>query len=221
MQASDLLAKLHAQSQPLPKLTDLFSTGQLVRCTITGLEQQSRAQTPSSKSAKGAKKSVHLSSAVSKVNAGLSAETLQEGLALPACVTSIEDHGYSLSFGVKGTNGFLPKKVHAKAYGSASVLKPGMLVECVVTSAANRRLVKVTTDPEALSEAIVSDFEGLHIGKLLSKRQSLLLGYNMSQQTLIAFCLEAGFLVWHVGSWVKAALEFLAKACSDQNVGLQ
>lgn len=164
MQASDLLAKLHTQTQPLPRLTDLFSTGQLVRCTVTSLEHQAKAQTLNSKSSKGSKKSVHLSLAVRKVNAGLSAETLQEGLALPACVTSIEDHGYSLTFGIKGVNGFLPKKVHAKAYGSASVLKPGMLVECVVASAGNKRLVKVTTDPEALSRAFLNDFEGLHIG---------------------------------------------------------
>lgn len=164
MQASDMLAKMHSQSQPLPKLTDLFSTGQLVRCTVTGLKQHSKAQTPASKSTKGSKKSVHLSLAVSKVNSGLSADNLQEGMALPACITSIEDHGYSLAFGVKGVTGFLPKKVHAKAYGSASVLKPGMLVESVVTSSGNKRLVKVTTDPDALSAAVLKDFEGLHIG---------------------------------------------------------
>lgn len=172
-QASDVLAKARAESEPLPKLTDLFSTGQLVRGTITSLEQQSRAQTIGSKAAKGTKKSVHLSLAVSKVNSGLSAETLQEGLALAACVTSIEDHGYSLSFGVKGANGFLPKKVHAKAYGNASVLKPGMLVECVVTSAVNKRLVMVTTDPELLSGAMLKDFEGLHIGETSRHRHYL------------------------------------------------
>ena len=164
MQASDVLAKLHSESQPLPHLTDLFRVGQLVRCTIVSLEQQSKAGSSATKNAKGGKKAVHLSLQGSKVNAGLTADALQVGLALAACVTSIEDHGYGLTFGVKGTNGFLPKKVHAKAYGSASVLKPGQLVECVVTSVA-KRLVKVSTDPEALNGAVLQDWDGMHIGE--------------------------------------------------------
>lgn len=164
MQASDVLAKLHSESQPLPKLSELFSVGQLVRCTIVSLEQHSKPASPASKNAKGGKKAVHLSLHASKVNAGLTADALQVGFALAACVTSIEDHGYGLTFGVKGSNGFLPKKVHAKAYGSASVLKPGQLVECVVTAVA-KRLVKFSTDPEALNGAILKDWDGMHIGE--------------------------------------------------------
>ena len=35
------------------------------------------------------------------MNAGLRKEGLVEGLTLPACVKNVEDHGYSLTFGIK------------------------------------------------------------------------------------------------------------------------
>lgn len=38
---------------------------------------------------------------VAKLNAGVSADALTEGLALPACVKSVEDHGYTLDLGIK------------------------------------------------------------------------------------------------------------------------
>ncbi len=47
------------------------------------------------------RKKVTLSLRVSKLNAGVLADALTEGLALPACVRSVEDHGYTLDLGIK------------------------------------------------------------------------------------------------------------------------
>ena len=47
------------------------------------------------------RKKVTLSLRVANINAALSAESLAEGLALPACIYSVEDHGYTLSLGIK------------------------------------------------------------------------------------------------------------------------
>ena len=50
---------------------------------------------------KGGKKRVGLSLHVGRVNSGIGREGLVAGLALAACVSSVEDHGYMLSLGIK------------------------------------------------------------------------------------------------------------------------
>ena len=42
-----------------------------------------------------------LSLHVGRVNSGIGREGLVAGLALAACVSSVEDHGYMLSLGIK------------------------------------------------------------------------------------------------------------------------
>ena len=50
---------------------------------------------------KAKKKRISLSLHVGRINSGLSASALSPGLALPAAVKSVEDHGYTLTFGIK------------------------------------------------------------------------------------------------------------------------
>ncbi|PRW20900.1 RRP5-like protein [Chlorella sorokiniana] len=164
----------------LPPLSDLFHIGQLVRCTVTGLrtgaaageeaggKQGGKQGSKGSKSG-SARKRVDLSLRVSKMNAGLGAESLKEGLALPACVRSVEDHGYLLALGVKGVSGFLPKK---DAEAAGRLLAPGMLVEVVVGAgglrpAGGASIVTVTCKSEAVAAAAAKEWDGLNIGSLL------------------------------------------------------
>ena len=49
----------------------------------------------------GSKKRINLSLHVGRMNAGLSAASVVPGTALPAAVKGVEDHGYTLSFGIK------------------------------------------------------------------------------------------------------------------------
>jgi len=49
----------------------------------------------------GSKKRVHLSLHVGRINAGLNAASVVPGTALPAAVKGVEDHGYTLSLGIK------------------------------------------------------------------------------------------------------------------------
>ena len=51
---------------------------------------------------------------------------MQEGMVLPACVKSVEDHGYLLTLGLSKATGFLPRG----AAGSAE-LKEGQLVDTI------------------------------------------------------------------------------------------
>ena len=62
--------------------------------------------------------------------------------------------------------GFLRKKDHEAAYGQGAVLEQGALLECVVMPGSKGRLVKVTTDPEAVAHTVTKDQERLNISEL-------------------------------------------------------
>ena len=147
-----------------PALADLFHVGQLVRAIIIGPDQQPRAGASNSKTGK---KTISLSLQVSKVNSALTPEALQRKVPLPACVTSVEDHGYTLSFGIKGVTGFLSKRIQGSGKKEdAAGLKPGMLIECVAqTQKAKQKTVKVTAAPTVITDTVTEDYPGLSIGK--------------------------------------------------------
>ena len=161
LQARDANVDLTPRPSKSPALAEIFHVGQLVRAVIVGLDQQARAGASNSKSGK---KIIRLSLQLSKVNAALTPEAVQRNAPLPACVTSVEDHGYTLSFGIKGITGFLSKK--SQGSGAAAGLKPGMLIECVAQSQkAKQKTVKVTAAPGAVTDALTEDYPGLSIGK--------------------------------------------------------
>lgn len=152
------------KSHKSPALADLFHVGQLVRAIIIGLDQQPRAGASNSKSGK---KTIRLSLHVSKVNSALTSEVIQHKVPLSACVTSVEDHGYTLNFGIKGITGFLSKKNQGSGKKEdAAGLKPGMLIECVAHNQnAKQKTVKVTAAPTVVTDTVTEDYPGLSIGK--------------------------------------------------------
>ena len=164
LQACDAAVNLKDKSHKPPAVADLFHVGQLVRAIIIGLDQQPRAGASNSKSGK---KTISLSLQVSKVNSALTSETIQRNVPLPACVTSVEDHGYTLSFGIKGVTGFLSKKNQGNGKKEdAAGLKPGMLIECVAQNQkAKQKTVKVIAAPCAVTDTLTEDYPGLSIGK--------------------------------------------------------
>lgn len=70
----------------------------------------------------GGKKRITLSLHVARMNGGISSAALQPGLVLPACVRSVEDHGYTLALGIK---------VHSIAPSRAASLLAFLNVVCV------------------------------------------------------------------------------------------
>jgi len=160
-----VLSGLKEKSQRPPALTELFQAGQLVRGTILSLENQPKAGASNSKSGR---KTINISLTVSKLNSALTIETIQSGTPTTACVTSMEDHGYTVSFG-KGMKGFLSKRTQPNGGQGegAKGLKPGMLVECVAPSSKGKpsRTIKVSAAPNAVAEAVTVDYDGLSIGK--------------------------------------------------------
>ena len=163
LQACDASFHTKDKSHKPPALADLFHVGQLVRAIIIGLDQQPRAGASNSKSGK---KTIRLSLQVSKVNSALTPEAVQHNAPLPACVSSVEDHGYTLSFGIKGITGFLSKKHQGSGKKEdAAGLKPGMLIECVAhNQKAKQKTVKVTAAATVVTDTVTEDYAGLSIG---------------------------------------------------------
>ncbi|BDA47226.1 probable protein RRP5 homolog [Coccomyxa sp. Obi] len=178
-EASDVLAELLAKQEragaaegikarkaaDVPSLASLFRVGQLVQCSIVDLQDA----TPST-GGKAGKKRIVLSLHVAKVNAGIGAAALVPGMHLPACVRSMEDHGFLLTTGVQGVTAFLERTNWLKACGGeARPLLPGTVLPVAVTAAARpgRPLVHISADPKTLAKGVVKEWEGLTIGSLL------------------------------------------------------
>lgn len=68
-------------------------------------------------------------------------------------MSSVEDHGYTIDLGIRGTNAFLAKEEATKgAKGrKGEAMKTGKLVTCLVKAVkANGRSIILTFDPERL-----------------------------------------------------------------------
>jgi len=85
-----------ATSTAAASLADTFRVGQLVCCVVTALGKEA-----------GGKKAarVDLSLRLSKLHAGMALSDLQPGTHVPAVVSSVEDHGLIVSFGIAGVSG--------------------------------------------------------------------------------------------------------------------
>jgi rRNA biogenesis protein RRP5 len=192
---------------PLPALTAMFVAGQRVRCLVIRLSEGSGEQG----------RRVDLSLRLSKLHAasGLTPKGLRPGRCLAACVTSVEDHGYMLSFGLPPLAGFLPLRA---APGRASApLAPGSLLETVVTAMdLRRRLVSVTCEAEALrgcaplAEEDQPALQALQPGDLVSCRVRAVLADGLSLSFLGLF---SGTVDWfHLGRGTHAGAKPLAVA---------
>lgn len=63
--------------------------------------------------------------------------------------------------------GFLSRKDYEAAYGDASPLLPGQLIEVLVKSAADKRSVRVSVSPQDLAAAVTKESETVNIASLL------------------------------------------------------
>ncbi|EDQ93027.1 uncharacterized protein MONBRDRAFT_22368, partial [Monosiga brevicollis MX1] len=87
-----------------------------------------------------------------------------QGRLLPACVQSVEDHGYVVDLGIDGAQGFLPTKaakLHVKQLGRNLV--PGEPLFCVTTgtTAGSTRVVQVSINISKLRTAELSTNEAV------------------------------------------------------------
>ncbi|KAH9270947.1 hypothetical protein BASA83_006903 [Batrachochytrium salamandrivorans] len=132
----------------LPTLSSYFTVGQIVICKIISLTQAAPGKNGDHSTSK--KRRIDLSLKPETVNEELEKADLVPGMVIPCSVTSKEDHGYLLSFGIDGASGFL-KKAHAEAYlrmKNISQLEIGSILMCSILSAGSAsRVISVSIDP--------------------------------------------------------------------------
>ncbi|XP_014815473.1 PREDICTED: protein RRP5 homolog isoform X2 [Calidris pugnax] len=160
---STLLSKQVAQGElleDLNSLSDMYSPGTLVRCVVTSVE----------KSADG-RRSIKLSIDPKKVNQGLNASALASGMLLSGSVSSVEDHGYLIDIGVRGTHAFLPRQKaqnYIKAVKRGSDLKIGQNLNCVIVEVKNEgRVVRLSIDRSEVAASLATERQNWSLSNLL------------------------------------------------------
>ncbi|KAK3250540.1 hypothetical protein CYMTET_40083 [Cymbomonas tetramitiformis] len=134
-----------------PSLSELFRPNQIVRCTVIGLSTKGK---PGKE-----RKRIDLSLRLSTLLKGTEFASFKEGLAMPACVRSVEDHGYVLSFGVPGVSGFLLQEQAKDAAAAAGGgLACGALLETVIS--------KIDAKKKEVGTS-ANEMEGVNIGNLM------------------------------------------------------
>jgi ribosomal protein S1 len=130
----------------LPELKSIYAVGQLLRCVVaklTTVEDRTSGRTYPR---------IELSLRPSLVNAHLTPMHVQKGAGLVASVSSIEEKGYIVDFGIAGISGFIAKR---NAGAAARDLVKGQTVEVVALAPATpeNRVVAVTSDPAIVARA--------------------------------------------------------------------
>ncbi|KAI9366055.1 hypothetical protein DFJ73DRAFT_955849 [Zopfochytrium polystomum] len=137
----------------LPALKDFFVVGQFLQCSVLSSEAADAARP-------GGRRRIELSIRPELINQGLGRDSLAANMILSASVTSVEDHGYLLDFGMDQLTGFLHQK-QAKAYADAILagkpLKVGQPIVCKILKVdAAKRVVPVTADPADIRNSPIS-----------------------------------------------------------------
>nr|XP_054765484.1 protein RRP5 homolog [Lytechinus pictus] len=144
-QLQELNESTSTDDQELPNIRDVYEVGNLVPCKIKSLG-----------ASKDGHRRIQASLDYEEINSELSISLIKVGMTLHGCISSIEDHGYTINLGIKGTNAFLAKDDAARgAKGrTGEAMKAGKLVTCLVKAVkSNGRSIILTFDQERLKSS--------------------------------------------------------------------
>ena len=150
---------LEDEDAEAPALEEYLRIGMPVRCVVLSTAIVSGKQS-------GHHKNISVSLKPSRVNAGLSYNSVHVGMALYGAVASVEEHGYTVSLGTEELSAFLPlADVSGTIFPSG--VKVGQLVECVVKKLqSGKKLAILTSDQTMLAGSVTKDLEDLSIDSL-------------------------------------------------------
>ncbi|BGP47503.1 rRNA bioproteinsis protein rrp5 [Rhodotorula kratochvilovae] len=136
-------------SKGLPGLTSLFRPGQwlvaIVAASKTGDSKTKLGGREGDEAVRSSRR-IELSLEPEKVNEGIAKGDLKRGFILPAAVHDVEEHGYTLSFGLAPLSSFLPF-ADAKKLSPTKPLHVGQVVLCRITKVHdNERTLSVTVE---------------------------------------------------------------------------
>ncbi|XP_019627856.1 PREDICTED: protein RRP5 homolog [Branchiostoma belcheri] len=145
--------------EDLPTLPKLYQPGMVVRCVIAEVARS-----------KSGHPRILLSLNPRDVNQGLQGTTLKPGMVLSGCVASIEDHGYTVDLGVKGTRAFLNRAETQEYLQNRQMddpMRPGQPVLCLVRSVVSGgRSVNLSISPTLLQKAVAKADQDLTLDTL-------------------------------------------------------
>ncbi|CAB3387719.1 Hypothetical predicted protein [Cloeon dipterum] len=139
------------ESDDVPSLEELFYVGQHVVTKVIAIAME------------GNYYQVTLSLCPDDVNSEVTQSAVKEGMVLTGALSSIEDHGYLIDFGVANVRAFM-KNNQAEAFKVAHKLNKltvGQLVRCLVTKATSST-VQVTADPAKVNAALIPPSAGIN-----------------------------------------------------------
>ncbi|XP_071503484.1 LOW QUALITY PROTEIN: protein RRP5 homolog [Diadema antillarum] len=147
-----------ADEESLPSIGALYSIGDLVQCKIKSLS-----------SSKNGHRRIQASLDYTEINADLNSSSVKAGMVINGCVTSIEDHGYTVDLGVRGTKAFLSKQDAKKLVKVRQHnLQTGQPVTCVVKEVkAKGRSVLLNADPATVKKAKATVYSHTTLSTLL------------------------------------------------------
>jgi len=188
-------------------LTSMFQVGQILRCKVRQLGK-----------GKSGGKRIDLSTRLSQVCSNISGHSLTDGMAVPACVNSVEDHGYVLSFGCSDSpTGFLPRKSCPQSL--VDTLVRGSILDVVIAGDEGKDgkrarskgpggVMQCTADPKRVAQAVTHEGDGAAMstllpGMLVNARVKAVLadGLQMNFMTYFTATVDA----FHVGGGVHGA----------------
>ena len=160
-------------------LESLFRVGQMVRCAVVNLDD-----------GKTGGKRIELTLRLSQVCTGLDKGCLSEGAAVPAVVTSVEDHGYIVAFGIDDCSGFLPRDSLGEEHES---LLPGQLVEVVITSTPKAK--KDDNNNKKKKNGGGSKLSGIHVYKVSADTKRCASAIALENKSTLISTILPGMLV--------------------------
>ncbi|KAI1375939.1 nucleic acid-binding protein [Hypoxylon crocopeplum] len=130
-------------------LKSIFKVGQYLRAYVTSTIEESTAASVKPK------RHIELSLRPDLANTGLSSQDVVVNCTVMATVTSAEDHGFVMEFGLADSDlrGFLPRKELAEDIPD-SQMQPGSVLLCLVTGkSANGKVAQLTTLSKKIGRA--------------------------------------------------------------------
>ncbi|KAI1777685.1 nucleic acid-binding protein [Hypoxylon cercidicola] len=128
-------------------LKNLFKIGQYLRAYVSSTIDESTA------AAAKPKRHIELSLRPDLANIGLSSQDVVANCTVMATITSVEDHGLVMEFGLSDSDlrGFLPRKELAEDI-TDSQLQTGNVILCLVTGKSANKVAQLTTLPKKIGK---------------------------------------------------------------------
>ncbi|KAG8680586.1 rRNA biogenesis protein rrp5, partial [Ceratobasidium sp. 394] len=201
------------EEDDIPSLIQLFSLGQYVSCVVKQVRPPNGSidfgARPRDESEKAAKR-VELSIRPGDVNVGVGITDIRVGFNISGAIKSVEDHGYTVDFGLADISGFIPSK-----NATNKQFTIGQVVSATVSKVSEtKRLATLSVKFEDVRDAALTEATSVHgllPGVLVSALVTAIVPSGLNVQilgffngTIELFHLPGGIQKFKMGDKVKA-----------------